>query len=217
MVVQQVQAAAVVAQLCKSVINFVMDHQEALIVFVRNPVLGKVKTRIAATAGEEKALAVYKILLQHTREITELLQVKKIVFYADEINENDVWNGYEKRKQYGQDLGERMKNAFELVLESGFEKIVIIGSDCFELTTAAIAEAFLKLNNHEIIIGPASDGGYYLLGMQSPLKDLFRHKIWSSNTVVTDTLKEISEKNLSCHLLQLLNDVDEEKDINFEY
>ena len=73
----------------------------ALIIFVRNPVLGKVKTRLAATMGNEKALAVYLSLLNHTKKITENLPVTKYVFYADEINENDLWNGFEKKLQTG--------------------------------------------------------------------------------------------------------------------
>ena len=86
--------------------------KNALIIFVRNPVLGKVKTRLAASIGEEKALLIYVHLLKHTKEITQNITATKFVFYADHINEDDIWNGYEKRSQQGYNLGDRMKNAF---------------------------------------------------------------------------------------------------------
>ena len=189
----------------------------ALIIFVRNPVLGKVKTRIAASIGDEKALSVYKHLLQHTKNITEHLAVIKFVFYADEMAINDLWNGYEKCLQSGIDLGERMSNAFECLFEKGFTKIVIIGSDCFELDEKMIAAAFLKLNEYDIVIGPATDGGYYLLGMQSPFKNLFENITWSSDSVLRETIKKIEQHKLSFFLMPLLNDVDEEMGITFDY
>jgi rSAM/selenodomain-associated transferase 1 len=190
---------------------------QALIIFVRNPVLGKVKTRLAATMGNEKALAVYKHLLQHTRNITQHLPVTKFVFYADFINHDDVWNGYEKRTQNGKDLGERMHNSFKELFAEGYKKICIIGSDCYELTQEILTEGFKKLNTVENVIGPATDGGYYLLGMQSPLKNLFTNIIWSSESVFTETKNKILESNYSLYVLQTLTDVDEEKDIKFIY
>lgn len=190
---------------------------QALIIFVRNPVLGKVKTRLAATMGNEKALTVYKHLLQHTRNITQHLPVTKFVFYADFINHDDVWNGYEKRTQNGKDLGERMHNSFKELFAEGYKKICIIGSDCYELTQEILTEGFKKLNTVENVIGPATDGGYYLLGMQSPFKNLFSNIIWSSESVFTETKNKILEKNYSLYVLQTLTDVDEEKDIKFIY
>jgi len=191
--------------------------KSALIIFVRNPLLGKVKTRIAATIGDENALVIYKHLLQHTKNITESLPVTKFVFYADEVTTNDLWNGYEKWLQSGTDLGERMSNAFESLFKKGFTKIVIIGSDCLELDEKMILDAFLKLNEYEIVIGPATDGGYYLLGMKSPFKNLFENITWSSNSVFNETIKQIEKRNLTLFLLPILNDVDEEKDITFDY
>jgi len=189
----------------------------ALIIFVRNPVLGKVKTRIAASIGDEKALAVYKFLLEHTKYITEGLPVARFVFYADEIVKNDLWLGYEKCLQGGIDLGERMNNAFEDIFVKGFKKIIIIGSDCYALDEQLISDAFLKLEKYEIVIGPAADGGYYLMGMQSPFKNLFQDITWSSNSVFDETINQIQQQKLSFYLLPLLNDVDEAMDITFDY
>ena len=189
----------------------------ALIIFVRNPVLGKVKTRLAATMGNEKALAVYLSLLNHTKKITENLPVTKYVFYADEINENDLWNGFEKKLQTGTGLGQRLKNAFEELFILGHKQVCIIGSDCYQLTTCIVKEAFEKLQSNDVVIGPATDGGYYLLGMCSPLKDLFRGIAWSRENVMADTLKLALVLKLLVQHLPVLNDVDEEKDIDFDY
>ncbi len=187
--------------------------KEALIIFVRNPILSKVKTRLAATIGNEKTLLVYKHLLQHTKNITQQVPSTKFVFYADYLNEDDVWNGYEKRLQKGNDLGERMKNAFEELFNLGFEKVCIIGSDCYELTSPVIEEAFENLQTCKTVIGPANDGGYYLLGMQYPFKDVFSNIEWSTENVFIETINKINTQSLTCHLLTSLNDIDEEKDL----
>jgi hypothetical protein len=188
--------------------------KNALIIFVRNPVLGKVKTRLAATIGNEKALLVYQHLLQHTQSITPNIPATKFIYYADFINNNDIWNGCEKRLQSGNDLGERMKNAFEELFDLGFEKICITGSDCYELTSEIINEAFENLYSRKTVIGPAADGGYYLLGMQFPFKDLFSAIEWSTKTVFIETINKINAQSLNCHLLTSLNDIDDENDLH---
>jgi uncharacterized protein len=192
-------------------------NKNALIIFVRNPVLGKVKTRLAATIGNEKALQVYIHLLQHTKSITQNLLVAKFIFFADEINVNDIWKDYKKKWQSGNNLGKRMENAFKELFAEGYKNICIIGSDCYELTTEIIEEAFEKLNSIDIVIGGAKDGGYYLLGMSNPTKEIFTTIEWSTAKVFSQTMQLINEKKLSCFVLPLLNDVDEEKDITFPY
>lgn len=184
-----------------------------MIIFVRNPVLGKVKTRLAASIGNEKALQVYEHLLQHTHSITKDLTVTKFIYYADRINEKDLWNGFEKRLQQGKDLGERMQNAFQHLYSRGFSKVSIIGSDCYELSSDIITTAFEKLNEADVVIGLVMDGGYYLLGSTKLIPQLFANKAWSTNTVFTDTLKDASLLNLHVHQLPVLNDIDNEKDL----
>lgn len=185
----------------------------ALIIFVRNPVSGKVKTRLAATIGDQKALLVYKHLLQHTQSITQHLDVSKFVFYADFINENDLWNGYEKKMQHGNDLGERMNNAFAELFAKGYEKICIIGSDCYELNSDIAESAFEKLSTADIVIGPVTDGGYYLLGLNKLIPEFFINKAWSTATVFADTIKDATALHISFHQLTVLNDIDDEKDL----
>ncbi|MEO6638271.1 MAG: TIGR04282 family arsenosugar biosynthesis glycosyltransferase [Ginsengibacter sp.] len=191
--------------------------KQALIIFVRNPVLGNVKSRLAATVGEERALAIYKKLLQHTHTVSQNIAADKFIFYEDFLNEKDIWENdiYTKLLQEGNDLGMRMKQAFSKLLFDGYQEIIIIGSDCYELTTTILTDAFNALTMADIVIGPASDGGYYLLGMKEFIPALFEDKSWSSETVYTDTIKQASQLNYTLTSLITLNDVDVESDIDF--
>ena len=191
--------------------------KEAIIIFVRNPQLGKIKTRLAATLGEEKALAIYKELLHHTKEITAQITADKYVFYFDKIEENDLWNapGFFKSLQCNDELGDKMKNAFRKLFNEGYEKVAIIGSDCFELTTTIIGEAFALLKNNDAVIGPAKDGGYYLLGMKKMIEPVFENKQWSTDSVFRETINDLTENNFSFSCLPLLTDVDTEEDWNY--
>jgi uncharacterized protein len=188
--------------------------KNALIIFVRNPELGKVKTRLAATMGEEKALQIYKELLKHTFTITNTIAANKYVFYFDTIKEFDLWSeeGYFKRLQAGSDLGRKMKSAFEELFAEGYVKVVIIGSDCFELTTGIIEEAFYKLAHYDMVIGPANDGGYYLMGMKKIHPLIFENKTWSSRMVYSATLDDFEKNNILYYELPMLTDVDTEAD-----
>ena len=191
----------------------------ALIIFVRNPELGKVKTRLAAGIGNEETLKAYQFLLTHTYALIKDCSYKVYVYYHDKIWQDDLWQGGQIRKiiQEGASLGERMANAFARVFEDGYDEVVIIGSDCYELTAKIIEEAFHSVKKKDVVIGPAKDGGYYLLGMRAPFKDLFQNIPWSSNTVFEESMEQIHQNNYSVHLLPVLNDVDEAKDITFEY
>ena len=186
-----------------------------LIIFYRNPKIGKVKTRLAATVGNEKALDVFRKLSLHTKTITENLPYDKIVFYTDSIDLMDMWpNGtYLKALQQGEDLGERMNNAFAGGFQSGYDSICIIGTDCYDLTEAIIREAFDALEKSDAVIGPARDGGYYLLGMKQPCPDVFTNKQWSTNTVFQDTVRVFQLLHLQFTELKVLSDVDTEDDL----
>jgi uncharacterized protein len=184
--------------------------KDAIIIFVRNPEMGKVKTRLAAGIGNEKALKIYKLLLEHTEKITALLSSDKHVFYHQQITENDIWDapGFFKKLQADGDLGSKMKTAFKSLFAEGYSKIVIIGSDCFELTSAKIEEAFSKLEKNNAVIGPAKDGGYYLLGLKKLIPALFENISWSTENVFSESLHIIKQKNLQFHVLPTLTDVD---------
>ena len=189
------------------------NTQKALIIFTRNPELGKVKTRLATTIGDAAALEVYHKLLEHTVDITQALKVDKFVFYSEQIQENDHWDTtiYYKELQKGTNLGERMHHAFELLFKKGYRQIIIVGSDIFELTTKNIQEAFTGLDTANFVVGPALDGGYYLLGMNTLNKSLFKHKKWGTSTVLKATLKNLANEKVA--LLATKNDIDTYDDL----
>lgn len=189
---------------------------QALIIFVKNPQLGKVKTRLANAIGPERALKVYEKLLQHTRQITMPVNAKLFVYYGSFVPELDEWPAatYEKRLQLQTDsLGERMLKAFEEVFAEGYEKVAIIGSDCLQLTPAIIEEGYTALGNNDVVIGPAMDGGYYLLGMTKLYPELFYNKIWSTSTVFSETIADTKALGLAVYELTRLSDVDNVGDL----
>lgn len=184
-----------------------------LLIFTRNPELGKCKTRLAAKVGDQNALDIYKFLLAHTVKITKQLNVEKQVHYSVAVRENDIWNNaiFAKKLQKGGDLGERMLNAFAKGFADGFQNIIIIGSDMYDMTQSDLENAFTQLENHDFVIGPAVDGGYYLLGMRKPNTSIFKNKNWGTETVLEDTLIDL--KNEKVKLLEAKNDVDYYDDI----
>lgn len=181
-----------------------------LIIFYRNPELGKVKTRLATSIGDGNALAVYMKLVAHTRTITESLLVDKIVCYSNFIDREDNWSNifFKKQLQIGDDLGNRLHNAFKDAFEAGYSSVCVIGTDCLELSNEIIKEAFEQLSNRDAVIGPARDGGYYLLGTRKFIPELFENKKWSTSTVLDATIEDLNEMNLTCQLLPTLTDID---------
>jgi uncharacterized protein len=188
--------------------------EEAVIIFVKNLLLGTVKTRLARKIGNSNALIIYEILLKFTQSITKSLSMDKIVYYSDNIDENDIWNEliYQKKIQKGATIGERMNNAISTELRN-YRRVVLIGSDCYELSSQILQQAFSSLNSHDVCIGPAKDGGYYLIGLKYPQTSLFQNKKWSSNEVFKTTLADIESLNMTYHLLPQLNDIDEYDDL----
>ena len=186
-----------------------------LLIFVKNPQLGKVKTRLAATVGNQEALRIYLKLLERTREVTLPLALDKMVCYTPDVLVDDLWNNehYQKIRQSDGNLGERMHQAFAAGFAQGYQRICIIGSDCYELSTEVIEEAFEQLNAHDVVIGPSTDGGYYLLGMNRLHARFFIDKAWSTASVKEDTVHDAKRMNLRWFELPTLTDVDEEDDL----
>ena len=193
-----------------------MQSENLLMVFIKNPLPGKVKTRLAKTIGHEKALHVYQLLLDYTLMVAKSITADKAVFYSDYIDANDIWkrNNFLQFVQKGTELGDKMANAFIEAFTMGYKKVVIIGSDCFELNAGIISDAFKILGENEIALGPAKDGGYYLLGMKKYHEQLFKNKTWSTENVLRDTLQDLSNLNLTFKQLPILSDIDEEKDLD---
>lgn len=190
-------------------------YKNGLIIFVRNPVLGKVKTRIADTAGNVTALKVYTQLLKHTETVACPVDADKFVFYSNYPELNDVWDDavYHKYVQQGQSLGEKMQLAFEQMFTAGYKRVCIIGSDCYELTTAVIQDAFTDLEKNDAVIGPAADGGYYLLGLTKMVPAVFINKVWSTDKVCAATITDLRNAGCSCEVLPVLKDIDNIEDV----
>ncbi|QOD60391.1 TIGR04282 family arsenosugar biosynthesis glycosyltransferase [Polaribacter haliotis] len=189
-------------------------NKNLLLIFTRNPELGKAKTRLAKSVGDETALEIYKFLLERTRDISsEVKTADKAVYYSVKIRENDIWNPdiYQKHQQFGEDLGIRMKNAFKNGFDAGYKKVLIIGSDLYDLSSKNIEKAFNELDTNDVVIGPAEDGGYYLLGMNSLEENVFKNKEWGTETVRKDTLTDLIDKKVK--LLEFKNDIDVYEDI----
>ncbi len=182
---------------------------KGLIIFVKNPILGKVKTRLAKDIGDEQALAAYKLLLQYTHDIAMKTDTSKYLYYSEFISDDDNWSPRDFRKmaQYGDDLGKRMFNAIELSLLEN-NKVVLIGSDCAEIKKKHIHTAFKQLKTRDVVIGPAEDGGYYLIAVKENSKPLFRDMDWGSSHVLENTIAKIKELGLTYCLIEKLNDVD---------
>ena len=187
---------------------------DVLLLFIKNPELGKAKTRIAKDLGDEAALAIYEELLEEMRLITAATPVRRQLWYSSFVDENDGWDAdmFEKKRQKGNDLGERLENAFNDAFEQGAQKAVVIGSDCPYFSADDLLYAFEALEKTDAVVGPTFDGGYYLLGMKQFLPGVFKDIAWSTETVFEETLKQLGAAGLSCTVLKKLHDIDHAED-----
>lgn len=192
-----------------------MSKDNCLIIFVKNPQPGKVKTRLAKSIGDEKALTVYKKLLGITRKSVLDTQADKEVWYSGYIEHNDQFETeyFKKRLQQGDNLGIRMQHAVNNAFQSGYSKIVVIGSDCPEVDSELLEKAFETLNSESVVLGPSKDGGYYLIGFSEMIPEVFEDISWSTPKVLEQTLKVLDKENKSRVLLRVLNDIDTEEDL----
>lgn len=191
-----------------------MNSTHLLLIFTRNPELGKVKSRLAADVGEQTALDIYNFLLAHTHKITKDLKVDKQVWYSNDIPKKDLWDkgNFTKHAQIGiDDLGARMQYAFEQGFQNGYKHISIIGSDLYDINQIDLEVAFAKLENQDAVIGPATDGGFYYLGLSKSINTLFKNKKWGTNTVLNNCLSDL--KKYKTTQLSAKNDVDYLSDI----
>lgn len=184
--------------------------KNALVIFVKDLRLGNVKTRIAAVTGDEAALIIYQRLLQHTMSVTRVVDAHRFVYYSETLDDNDIFvvEVYQKRLQAKGDLGAKMRTSFEEIFAAGYNKVCIIGSDCLALTPDIIIDAFESLERHDVVVGPAIDGGYYLIGLKDGVKPLFHDIEWSTAAVFDQTMENVAAHQLKYFLLPVLSDVD---------
>ncbi len=191
-----------------------MANRPTLLIFIKNPELGKAKTRLAQTVGPERALKIYRALLGHTCQLTQAVDAQRMLFYTSFIDEKDDWpnQDFSKYLQVSGGLGDRMTAAFQQAFEENGGPVLIIGSDCAQLTPAIVEQGIQKLEDNDFVIGPAEDGGYYLLGMKKFHPEVFQNVAWSTETVLPQTLEIISSNEWSHALLPVLSDIDYEED-----
>ena len=187
-------------------------NKELVIVFVKNIKLGKVKTRLAKTIGNQGAFDIYTQLVAVTEDATLKIETDKRIYFSESIVENQ-WVNHEKYIQEGIDLGTRMKNAFKKGFEDGYDRIVLIGSDLPDITAEHINKGLNALKQNEVIFGPAEDGGYYLIGLSKMYNFVFENKPWSQTNLLKDTLTELQEHNINFSTLEVLNDIDNIDDL----
>lgn len=186
-------------------------NKSALGIMFRIPEYGKVKKRLAVCIGNEEALKAYASMLYETvKNVSQLKSVDLYGFYEGTISKTEsLLESIQTMPQQGKDLGERMLNAVQWLFEKGYNKVVLIGADSPDLPVEYIKDAFLKLNSCELVIGPAEDGGYYLIGMNSPLDIIFKDIKWGSNSALKDTISIANNEGIRCFLLPHWYDIDD--------
>lgn len=192
----------------------------AVIVFVRFPEKGKVKTRLAKTLGEEFAVNFYKVCAEHTFSECRKISQHQTDIYICCADENDIeiiksWTGNDFKyfAQKGEDIGIKMLNAFRYVFTHNVKNAVLIGTDIPEISSGIISGALNSLENSDVVIGPARDGGYYLIGMNKIYESVFREITWESKNVYSETLGRLNESNIKLVIAPLLNDIDTEENL----
>ncbi|PJZ68984.1 transferase [Leptospira perolatii] len=195
-----------------------MNSSSVINVFLRNPVPGKVKTRLAQAVGDETALKVYLALLEKTRLAIKDLEQSKNLWFDDYIPDPTSFEDWGKNSptkliQQGSDLGEKMHNAFLHCFRNGARSAIIIGSDCPGLHSIHIMEAFRILEQNDAVLGPANDGGYYLIGLNQDVPSLFQNMEWSTNRVFAESLERLQWARKHVGILPKLSDLDTIEDL----
>ncbi|MBM3162002.1 MAG: glycosyltransferase [Chlorobi bacterium] len=186
-----------------------------LAVLTRNPVAGRVKSRLAATLGPETALQVYRTLREYTAGVMKACHAEKAVFYSEDIPAGDcfIGDGTLAFLQEGGDFGARMHHVFTTGFARGFRLVVLIGSDCPDIDSGIIENAFTALENRDAVLGPAWDGGFYLIGLKHARPELFTDRTWSHERVLRETIDILDKTGASYFLLPGLQDIDTIEDL----
>lgn len=189
-------------------------NRNLLIIFAKYPEAGEVKTRLAKGVGEEKAAELYSKMVDYTIEVASQVGCDVELCYGDERRIGSWDNSVQKStSQENGDLGHRMSQAFNVAFENNYEKVVLIGSDCMELTTEILKESFEALDYNELTIGPSHDGGYYLIGMTKYYPVLFEDMEWSTEEVLSDTMHRVKWIGVGVEFQETLSDVDNINDL----
>lgn len=192
-----------------------MSHPRRLLVFLKVPREGRVKTRLAATLGPAAALDVYRTLLATTLDAVAGWREVELRFSPDDgLAEVEplLRPGWSAVGQGDGDLGRRLDRAFVDAFREGARQVFVVGSDCPAMSAADLAAAEEALSSADVVVGPAADGGYWLLGLRRPAPFLFRDMPWSTDRVLVETCRRVEAAGLRLAQLRTLSDVDTEAD-----
>ncbi len=185
-----------------------------VVVFGREPIAGRVKTRLAADLGAEAAARVYAVLLDHALEAAAGSGLRVLLSLAERPSAGWV-RGLKLplEVQRPGDLGERMADAFARRFVEGEERVVVVGSDCPTITSAHLRQAVSALDEADAVLGPAADGGYYLVAQPAPGADLFAGIPWSDPETLVATRDRLTALGAAWTELEELSDIDTESDL----
>ncbi len=193
-------------------------HDTQIIVLLKAPRLGLAKTRLAGALGDTGALDAYRILVERLIERISRLDCVQLRFTpCDAAADIEPWlikPGWVSRPQGTGDLGERLLSAFESSRSEGFSRTIVIGSDCPYLHEDDLMAAARSMENHQVVLGPAADGGYWLIGLKESRPELFVDIDWGSERVLQQTLSATRRLGLKHQLLRTLSDIDSLDDWN---
>lgn len=191
-----------------------------LIIFLKYPEPGKVKTRLAKDLGNEQAASIYSRMAQTIIDnVLDPTSYETAIFFDPPDKQKEITEWLRKKElqyspQEGNTLGDKISNAFNIVFNQGSEKTVIIGTDCIDITSETINRTMDLLNDKDVVLGPAEDGGYYLLGLKKFIPQIFQNIDWSTEYVLEQTIEKINNNELKFELLKTLKDIDTLDDIN---
>tara|TARA_B100001564_G_scaffold312041_1_gene284744 strand:+ start:67 stop:675 length:609 start_codon:yes stop_codon:yes gene_type:complete len=185
---------------------------QLLMVFIKDSSKYPVKTRLKTSIGKNKSIWVYNQILKKTVLVLKNIKTDIAVFHYNSIISKNPFKNFSKwnKIQIGKNLGEKISNAFNWGFEKGYKKIIIIGSDLWDLNEEIINKGFLELNKNKVVIGPSIDGGYYLLGLNKNMPKIFEGVKWGTQSVLTETLKLLEHEP---YILPELNDIDTFEDL----
>ena len=194
--------------------------RQHLIIFTRYPEPGKTKTRLIPALGDVGAANLHKQMTEHTifqvKELQKITRVSvEVRFTGGNLEKMQNWLGHDLGYQFQSegDLGARMAESFINAFNQKAQQVIIIGTDCPDLNSQILTTAFEKLEVFNLVLGPALDGGYYLIGLQQPIAELFMNISWGTAQVFAKTVEIAQKLNLSIGYLQPLADIDRPEDL----
>ena len=182
-------------------------------VFIKDSSKYPVKTRLKTSIGKNKSIWVYNQILKKTALVLKNIKTDIAVFHYNSIISKNPFKNFSKwnKIQIGENLGKKISNAFNWGFEKGYKKIIIIGSDLWDLNEEIINTGFIELNKNKVVIGPSIDGGYYLLGLNKKMPKIFEGIKWGTQSVLAETLKLLEHEP---YILPELNDIDTIEDLS---